>query len=101
MDVAWDVKATRDVTEGALGSGGADAGQQTGERGCHDTAKRAPVDEQGQQRDEHVDGHVVVQQAQHGAPTQLDEYERKAEEDGQTGFEHDVLLDASGPWHPK
>ena len=82
-----------DVAKGLLGQRGAHTGQQPRKGGCHDTGEGAPVDRQGQQRHAHVDGHVVAQQPQHGAALELDEDEDKAEEDGQTGFEHEGLLE--------
>ena len=51
------------------------------------------MDSQGQQRHGHVNGQVVAEQPQHGAALELDEDEDKAEKDGQTGFEHEVLLE--------
>ena len=90
--VAVVIDVTFDVPTQPLGGRGTEAGQQAGEGRGLDAGKGSEVNSKYDERDSHVDGHVMVEEAQHRAPRQFNEYENKAKEDGQTSFEHDELL---------
>ncbi len=87
------VDVALDVPKQPLGGRGTEAGQQASEGRGHDAGKGSGVYGKYDERDAHVDGHVMVEEAQHRAPRQFNEYENKAKEDGQTSFEHGELLE--------
>jgi hypothetical protein len=72
-----------------LEAAGGEARQETRYRGCHHATESAPMNQERQRRHDQVDGKVVFQGPQHRPSWQFRQQEADAQEDGESGREHD------------